>query len=233
MGLLSRTSTIIKAKISRFLDRFEDPRETLDYSYNKQVELLNKVRRNIASVVTAKKRLEMQLEKLRGNVERLDEQAREAVKLGREDLAKIALQRKYRTLSEISLLEKQIDSLAKEQERLEAAEKRLAAKIESFRAYKEVIKAQYTAAEAQVKITEAVTGISEEMEDVGMTIRRAEDKTEEMKARALALEELVEKGTLTDVLMAGKDEITRELEKITEEAKVEEELEAIKREVSG
>ena len=63
-GLSGRMSTVIKAKVSKVLDRAEDPGETLDYSYQKQLESLQKVKQGIAEVVTAKKRLQMQSEKL-------------------------------------------------------------------------------------------------------------------------------------------------------------------------
>jgi phage shock protein A len=231
MGLLERTSTVIKAKISKILDKFEDPRETLDYSYEKQLELLQNVKRGVAEVTTSKKRLELQKVKLEQNVQKLDEQAREAIKAGREDLARIALERKSTSQGEIESLTKQIADIAREQEKLMVTEKRLSAKIEAFRSTKETIKAQYSAAEAQVKVTEAVSGISEEMSDVGMAVQRAQDKTETMKARASALDELVEAGTLEDVTGGTKDDIDRELSKIKSKGEVDAQLEALKKEM--
>src|SRR5689334_19923024 len=93
-GLGGRMSTVIKAKVSRLLDRAEDPGETLDYGYQKQVELLQNVKKGIADVVTSKKRLQMQTEKLQQQVVKLDTQARQALAQGREDLARMALERK-------------------------------------------------------------------------------------------------------------------------------------------
>ncbi len=231
MGLIDRMSTVVKAKINKILNKFEDPRETLDYSYEKQLELLQNVKRGVAEVVTAKKRLELQKVKLEQNVTKLDEQARSAVKAGREDLARIALERKGTSQAEIESLTKQIADISKEQEKLMATEKRLSAKVESFRSTKETIKAQYSAAEAQVKITESVSGISEEMSDVGLAVQRAQDKTENMKARASALDELVETGTLEDVTGGSKDDIERELSKIKSKSEVDEQLEALKKEM--
>jgi phage shock protein A len=231
MGLIDRTSTIIKSKINKILGKFEDPRETLDYSYEKQLELLQNVKRGVAEVTTAKKRLELQKVKLEQNIQKLDEQAREAVKAGREDLAKIALERKSISQAEIANLSQQIADVAKQQDKLMATEKSLSAKIETFRSTKETIKAQYSAAEAQVKITESVSGISEEMSDVGMAVQRAQDKTEEMKARASALDELVEAGTLEDVTGGTKDDIDRELSKIKSKGEVDAQLEALKKEM--
>ena len=231
MGLIDRTSTIIKAKINKILGKFEDPRETLDYSYEKQLELLQNVKRGVAEVTTAKKRLELQKVKLEQNITKQDEQAWGALKAGREDLARIALERKSTSQAEIESLSKQIADIAKEQEKLMATEKSLSAKIETFRSTKETIKAQYSAAEAQVKITESVSGISEEMSDVGLAVQRAQDKTENMKARASALDELVEAGTLEDVTGGTKDDIERELSKIKSKSEVDEQLESLKKEM--
>ena len=231
MGLIDRTSTIIKSKINKILGKFEDPRETLDYSYEKQLTLLQNVKRGVAEVTTARKRLELQKVKLEQNITKLDEQAREALKAGREDLARIALERKSTSQAEIENLSKQIADISKEQEKLMATEKSLSTKIETFRSTKETIKAQYSAAEAQVKITESVSGISEEMSDVGLAVQRAQDKTEDMKARASALDELVEAGTLEDVTGGTKDDIDRELSKIKSKSDVDEQLEALKKEM--
>ncbi len=231
MGLIERTSTMIKAKINKILGKFEDPRETLDYSYEKQVELLQNVKRGVAEVTTSKKRLELQKVKLEENIKKLDDQAREAVTAGREDLARIALERKSTSQAEITSLTSQIADIKNQQDKLVATEKRLSAKIESFRSTKETIKAQYSAAEAQVKITESVSGISEEMSDVGMAVQRAKDKTENMKARASALDELVEAGTLEDVTGGSQDDIDRELSKIKSKGDVDTQLEALKKEM--
>ncbi len=230
MGLLNRMGTVVKAKMNKLVNKMEDPRETLDYSYQKQLELLQNVKRGVAEVTTSKKRLELQKGKLNMNIDKLSGQARDAVKAGREDLARLALERKNGLMSQVQSLDQQIEDLNTEQEKLQATERRLSAKVESFRTKKETIKAQYSAAEAQVKITESVTGISEEMADVGMAVRRAEEKTEDMKARSAALDELLEAGTLED-FTGGEDDIEKELAKISATSNIESELESLKEEV--
>src|SRR4051794_25889990 len=108
-------STVIKAKVSRLLDRAEDPSETLDYGYQKQVELLQNVKKGIADVVTSKKRLQMQTEKLQQQVVKLDTQARQALAQGREDLARTALERKTLAQTELQSLDQQIAQLEQQQ----------------------------------------------------------------------------------------------------------------------
>ena len=233
LGFTNRFSTLLKQKVNTLLDRYEDPKEALDYSYIQQVETLNRLRRNIAEVLTAKKRLEMQKMRLWDNVRNLDEQAHRAVDSNREDLAKLALERKNANLLQVQGLDKQITEMQAEQQKLEDTEKRLSTKVEEFKSKKEVIKAQYSAAEAQVRIKENVTGISEEMTDVGMAMSRAEDKTEKMKAKAQALDEMIDSGVLTDYTLTssttGSDnDIEGELQKMTVKSSVEEELAKLK-----
>lgn len=226
---MNRISTVIKQKANVLVDKYEDPREALDYSYTKQIELLNKLRRDIAEVVTAKRRLEMQKAKLWDNIRTLDEQARRSLDADREDLAKLALERKNANLLQLQGLDKQISEMLTEQEKLEQTEKRLSTKVEEFKSKKEVIKAQYSAAEAQVRIKENVTGISEEMTDIGMALNKAEEKTEKMKAKSGALDEMIDSGVLTDYT-TDKDSIEKELEQVTVKSSVDEELAKLKAE---
>jgi phage shock protein A len=229
VGLLNRMGTVVKAKMSKLINAAEDPRETLDYSYEKQLELLQNVKRGVADVTTSKKRLQLQRAKLLQNSETLEKQAREAVRADREDLARLALERKNAIDSQIAALDQEIAGLEAEQQKLVEAERRLATKVEVFRTRKETIKAQYSAAEAQVKISESVSGISEEMADVGVSIERAENRTEEMKARSAALDELIDQGTLED-FTGRQDDIDRELAKISSKSGVESELSKLKAE---
>ncbi|MCK9590935.1 MAG: PspA/IM30 family protein [Methanoregula sp.] len=215
--------------MSKIIGAAEDPRETLDYSYEKQLDLLQNVKRGVAEVTTSKKRLQLQKEKLLLNIQKLENQARDAVKANREDLARLALERKNAITSQIAGLDQEIATLETEQAKLVAAEQRLSTKIEVFRTKKETIKAQYSAAEAQVKISESVSGISEEMADIGTSIERAEGKTDEMKARSAALDELIEQGTLEDITRSG-DKIDQELAKISQKSSVESELARLKAE---
>jgi phage shock protein A len=229
-GLMSRASMIIKAKFSKLLDRTEDPGETLDYSYERQLQLLQNVKRGVADVVTAKKRLEMQTQQLEQSVVKLETQARQALGAGREDLARQALERKSAVQQQLQGLDTQVQGLEQQQEKLVASEKQLQAKIESFRSQKEVIKAQYSAAEASVRIGEAATGIGEQMADTGLAIQRAKDKTEQIQARASAIEELTAAGSLDDFTDTSS-QLDRELAQVSAQSQVDQELAALKAEL--
>ncbi|HEX6507885.1 MAG TPA: PspA/IM30 family protein, partial [Chloroflexota bacterium] len=227
MSMFGRMNTILQSKMSKVLDKAEDPNETLDYSYEKQVQLLQNVRRSLADMVTSKRRLQMQHDKLQTDLAHLDDQARQALAANREDLARVALQRKVTMQQQVESLDTQIAQLQTQQQKLTDAEERLTTKIETFRSTKESIKAQYTASQAQVKISEAATGISEEMADVGLAVQRAQDKTEQMQARAAALDDLVETGALSD-LSGGGDDIDRQLAQLGSGGEVDAQLAAMK-----
>lgn len=235
VGLIERFSTIFKSKANSIADKMENPNETLEYSFEKQRELINKLRRDIAQVITAKKQLEMQKAKIAASMTSLEQQARRAINSNREDLARLALERKNMLSLQIQSLDKQIADMQTEQIKLETTERRLSAKIDEFKTRKEIIKAQYTSAEAQVKIKESITGISEEMSDIGLALSRAEEKTEKMKAKAQALDEMTESGILTDLTSPYSNngaDISSELDTISINASVEEELKKLKEEVN-
>ena len=214
MSLMQRISLIFRSKASKALDRAEDPRETLDYSYQRQVEL--------------------QVNQLEQQSAKLTDQAQKALSMGREDLAREALTRKSGLTGQIADLKQQHAQLQGEEEKLTLASQRLQAKVEAFRTRKETIKATYTAAEAQTKINEAFSGISEEMGDVGMAVQRAEDKTAQMQARAGAVDELIASGALDDASQIGQgDDIARELQAMSSQSDVEAELAALKAGTSG
>ena len=230
MGLTKRLSSILKAKASKALDKAEDPRETLDYSYQRMLEQLTQVRRGVADVATSRKRLELQASQLTQSGAKLEEQARQAIAQNREDLAREALSRRASIVQQLQDLKTQHDQLDAQESQLTQASQRLQAKVESFRTRKETIKATYTAAQATTKVNEAVSGISEEMGDVGMAIQRAEDKTAQMQARAGALDELMASGALDDLSAPG-DHIQAELDRGLLTVGVDAELERMKAEL--
>src|SRR2546421_9345229 len=229
-GLWSRTTMVIKSKYSKLLNRAENPTETLDYSYEQMLQQLQNVKRGTADVVTSKKRLELQQQKLEQNVVMLETQARQAVAANREDLARQALERKTLAQTQLQDMDGQVKQLEDQQEKLVAAQQQLETRIESFRSQKEVMKAQYSAAEAQVRIGEAATGIGGRMADAGAAIERARSKTEEMQARAGAMDELIQSGTLED-FTSDKTKLDPELQQMASQSQVEQELAKMKQEV--
>src|SRR3954454_21152948 len=232
-GLMQRASMVIRAKFSKVLDRAENPTETLDYSYEQMQEQLQNVKRGVADVVTAKKRLELPTPKAGQNLLKGETEARQAVGANREDLARQALERKAAAQQQLQGLDTQIKQLSDQQEKLIAGQQQLETRIEAFRSQKEVMKAQYSAAEAQVKIGEAATGIGRGMADTGQAIQRAKEKTEELQARASAIDELTSTGALEDFTAGDQTQLDRELAQISSTAQVDQDLARLKAEVGA
>ena len=232
-GLFQRMKAIFSAKADKALDKLEDPRETLDYSYTKQLELLQQVRRGVAEVATSRKRVELQAGQLNAQLDKLQVAAKRALEAGREDLAREALTRKSGLQQQLAELQTQHAALQAEEERLVRASQQLQARVDAFRTRKETIKATYSAAEAQTKISEAFSGLGQELGDVGQAIQRAEDKTAQLQARAAAVDELLASGALDDPTGLAKDDLTRELDALASDAQVDNELAALKASLPG
>ena len=194
--MATRLSILIKAKLSRLFDRVEDPRETLDYGYERQTEQLTGLRNAILELVTAKKRLERRAEHRRADLARLDAGARRALELGNEELAQLALARKQTIAAELIQLVGQVSDLEAQQAKMVASERATRGKLERFRAQKEVVKATYSAAQAQLAASESAAELSAQLADIGSATRRTQDQIDEISVRASALEELERAGLL-------------------------------------
>src|SRR5829696_745392 len=126
---MSRLWFIIKSKFSKVVDKVEDPRDTLDYSYEQQLTLLQQVKSGTAEVVTAKKRVEITGNKRREQLVTLETQARQAIAADREDLARVALARKAEVQQELRTLDAQVQELEGQQQALVQREKELRDRI--------------------------------------------------------------------------------------------------------
>ena len=226
MGVFSRFTNYIKTVMSSFLDRAEDPGQTLDYAYQKQQEQLQNLRKSIADVVTQEKRLELQEAQVNAQIEKLDGQARQALSLNKEDLARMALERKHALQTQLASFDQNIAQLKQQQDKFVAMEQRLSSKVETFRAQKEMVKAQYNASQAQVRIQESAAGISEDMADVNMAVERAQDRVLQMQARANAMDELTASGTLPE--LGSGDPLERQLSQLSTQSEVDRQLAELK-----
>ena len=230
MSVMKRLSGIVQAKTNKLLDKAEDPRESLDLSYQKQLESLQKVRRSVADVTTAKKRIELQASQLQNSADKLQQQAKAALTQGNEDLAREALSRGGRPRPPARPTSRPSTSRSRPGAEADRHRPEAATQVDAFRTKKETMKATYTAAEAQTKIGEAVSGISESMGDAGMSMQRAQDKIDGMQARAGAMDELLASGALTD-LTNPVDDIQAQLNQASTTSAVDAQLAALKAEV--
>jgi phage shock protein A len=232
MSVFRRFADIVRAKFNKILDRAEDPRDTLDLSYSQQMENLQKLRRSVAEVATARKRIEIQAQQLQNQASKLQGQARAALSQQKEDLAREALSRRAAVGAELTELQSQHSQVLEQEERLKETMRRLQAQIEMFRTRKETLKATYTAAEAQSRVGEAVSGISDSMGDAGLAMQRAQDRINAMQARAGAIDDLLASGSLTD-LTTGHDDIQTQLDKVASHGQIEAELAHLRSELAA
>jgi phage shock protein A len=233
MSVFRRMSSVFQQKVNSALDKAEDPQQALDFSYEKQLEALQQVKRSVADVLTSEKRLELQSAQLKQNQAKLQAQAQSALQQGREDLARLALTRSQEAQGQLAGLSQQIEQMKDQEQKLELMAQKLQAKVEAFRTQKETIKAQYSAAQASTKIGEAVTGISEQMADVNLMVERAQNKTTQMQARAAAIDDLVASGTLDQIGAGSTDDIDRQLAAGTNTVVVDAQLDEMKKQLGA
>jgi phage shock protein A len=227
VGIGKRITTIFQAKSNAALNKMEDPRQTLDLSYEQQLENLTKVKRAVADVATARKRVEIQAEQLKAQGDKLAEQAKAALAQGNEPLAREALTRREGIAAQLKDLDAQHATIVDQEDKLVATSQKLQTEIEAFRTKKETIKATYTAAEASSHVNEAVAGISTSMTDAGAAMQRAQDKVAQMQARSGALDDLLASGALTD-LNSPSDDIQAQLDQASNANNVDAQLAALK-----
>ncbi len=227
MRILSRLIMLFRAKANSALDRAEDPREIVDFAYAEQKQLLLKTKRGLVDVATSKAQLAGQARSLRAKVPKLEEQAGRALDANREDLARIALERKQTILSELEQLDIKIAEVAEDELRLAQTEQQLAVRIDEFRTRRDIVVARYDATKAQVRVREAFTGVSGEFADLSLALGRAVEKTERMHARADAIGELIDAGTLA-LPISGHDKLEEELAQFQVVSAVDAELKALK-----
>ena len=232
MTVFSRVADILQAKTHKLLNQLEDPNETLDLSYEKMIAGLQQTKLHLADVVAQQKSLERQIEAAQQEAAKAEDDARLALQAGREDLAKAALAHKHSALEKLQSLQEAHAAVLPQAQKLIETEKKLADRIEKFRLQKEVMKTSYTAAAAQVKVTQAMSGVGSSFNNVGDTLRRAEDKVSGMRAKADAMESLTESGVLSDPLDSRPKE-ERELDALRVGSAIDSDLEKLKAELAA
>ena len=231
MGIIRSVGVLMRSGARAILAPAPDPRQTFAYAYQHQRELLANVRAALVELAASKERLQANTLVVERKLPQLQDQAKAYLLEGREDLARLVLQRRQVATIELQTLREQVDDVEQEERRLTAVEQRLATRIEAFFARREVIAARYSAAEAQVRVNEALGNVSQELADLGTAMQKAEERTESMQARALALDELVDGGVLAAPATRAADVVDRELSKIDVDRVVDSQLTALRREV--
>jgi phage shock protein A len=230
MNVWSRLKLLFSIRASSALDQAEDPRQVLDYAFNEHQVLLTRLRQGLIEVATAKEQLVRQSRDLEERIPKLAEQARRALAAGREDLARVALERRQSAHEELDGLAAQVAEVDAEERRLGSQERELTLRVDEFRLHRDVVSARYSAAAAEVRVKEAFVGVSGDLAELGLAVGRAEEKTRRLQARAHAIDSLLDLGALD---AAGTEYVERELRRATRTAEVDRQLAELKAELDA
>lgn len=227
MRMMSRAWDITQAKINKLLDKIENPNEALDLTYEKMLGGLQEIKVHLADVVTEKKRIENKCQCAQNDAGKYQQQAEAAVAMGKDDLAREALALKQKKLQSIADMNQQLETMQGQVDSLKEAEQKFKRRVEKFRDEKEFTKAQYTAEKSVADVNESLSGLSDDFGGVGRAMQHAKDKTEQMKARSQAVNELTDEGVLSDPLDT-QSTTEKQLDEVQMQKSIEDELLALK-----
>ncbi len=186
--------SFLKSALNALLKPADDPRQSTAYTYERQRALLLKVRSLLVDMSAARQRLTRKTAVLEPTITDLEEQARQALLAGREDVARLALQRQQMTAIEHDMIGSQLDEMQQEEQRLLLVEHRLVSQIEAYMARREHLDTRFSAAESQVRLNKAMQKVFQDLADLDLMIETAAARTDQMEARASWLNEMVEDG---------------------------------------
>src|SRR5262245_899202 len=104
---MSRFKAAFKARIDALLAPAPDPRVVFAGAGERQQMLLATVRRALTDLKEARRRLGTRTALVEAQLPRFDDQARHALRTGREDLARLPLQRRQAALAALKELASQ------------------------------------------------------------------------------------------------------------------------------
>ena len=236
MGLFEHLKFVAGMKTENALQKAEDPAEVFNYSYTKQLEQLQQLRQGLVTVVQNEKHVELLEAQVEAQANRLQQQAMQAMQQNREDLARLALQRKEALNSQVGAYKQQLEQLTEQHRKIELLLQQAEQRVSAFNTQKEMVKAQYQAAKASVQINEVATGLSKESNEMNLAMQRAQEKVLQMQSRANAIDALLDSGSLGDqgLLSGGQaSDLDHQLAQISSAHNVDEELAAMRKQVGN
>lgn len=236
MSLFGHLKLIGSMKAEDALQKAEDPTQVFNYSYTKQQEQLQQLRQGLVTIVQNEKHIEMLEAQVELQVSRLQQQAQQAMQQGREDLARMALQRKEALLTQVNSYKQQLEQLGAQHQKIEQLVQQTEQRVQAFGMQKEMVEAQYQAAQASVHVGEIATGMSKESAELNLAMQRAQDHVLQMQSRANAIDSLLDSGALGNQGQLGggsSTDLDRQLAQLSSEHNVEAELAALRQQQKG
>jgi phage shock protein A len=227
MGLFDRFRANFQARAYQAMDGLEDVRVNLNYSVSQLEDNRRELLGSLVDVMAAQHSLIEEHGQVEGNIHRLEGQARAAMQAGRDDLARMALERKQALLVRLPVLESHIENLGTQVDALRQARVMLDQKISQLKVKKEELNGMYESTRSQLRVQEALAGISFDLVDVSSTIQRTEERIQAMRSRIAAIQHL----RLDDIIpgMVGDEAgLERQLMEMRRRELVEEELRSLR-----
>lgn len=161
MGIFNKLSTLIRSNLNDLIARAENPEKMLNQIILDMRDQLTKAKQEVAVAIADERKLKAQAEEEAKQSQDWERRAMLAVKEGRDDLAKQALQRQQEYGERAQQLYDTWQRQAGETDRLKESLRQLNAKIEEARRKKNLLVAKQKRAEAQKRIHETMTGLSD------------------------------------------------------------------------
>ena len=225
MGLFDRTTEALEREVNRLLDDIEDPQENLEYTYERLRDELTRVDEALVDLVTQRKRLERDRDRLDDRIDDHNARAREAVEDGDDDSAREHLEEKRSDMTRLDDVETRIADLRDAESDLKSRRNELKERVERFRTERAELNARQRAANAEASVANA---LGEEGDAADRRVAAATDDVEESEARAAAIEELRAEGFFDD-----EEHRERDAERARVDAEVESELQTLRNRVRG
>ena len=189
MGILTRIFNLFRATTSDLLDKAEDPEKMIKQMISDLEAQKKKAKEQMTEALALQKRLERDTEKEHQEAKKWEQKAILAVQNEKDDLAKEALTRKNEHLRRALDFEKQLEMHQNNADSLKESYQTMEDKIDEIKRKQGLLSVKQKQAEAQEKIYKTIEGLGD-TSGIMDTIERAEEKVENLQARAEAYQEI-------------------------------------------
>ena len=189
MGILTRIFNLFRATTSDLLDKAEDPEKMIKQMISDLEAQKKKAKEQMTEALALQKRLERDTEKEHQEAEKWEQKAILAVQNEKDDLAKEALTRKNEHLRRALDFGKQLEMHRNNADSLKESYQTMEDKIDEIKRKQGLLSVKQKQAEAQENIYKTIEGLGD-TSGIMDTIERAEEKVENLQARAEAYQEI-------------------------------------------
>ncbi len=188
MGIFDRFKRMVKSNLNDLISKSENPEKMLNQLISDMNQQLIESKKSVASSIADEKKLERQLQDAKAQAEEWERKAMVALRAGKEDLAREALERKQEMEKYAEQYEEQWQQQHDSVEKLKASLRGLQQKIEEAHRKKNLLIARSRRAEAQKRIQESVSGTSDT--SAFEAFEKMTERMDRLEAENAAMEEI-------------------------------------------